>query len=355
MRVAIDATPLTLSAGGLARYTEQLSLALAEAFPEDRYFLVSDQPFRFPHLAPTNLRVAGGPGNRWEKRWWLWGLDRAMERHSIDLFHGTNFEAPLLARRPAVVTIHDLSPWLGGAWQPSSGRVRQRAPIVLGLRLATIVITPTEAIRRQVIEHFRLPAACVVAVPLAAAPCFRPRSRTSIHFPYFLCVATPEPRKNVLTAITAWRELRQSYEVELLLVGRQRKNFPPLESEAGLQVLGEVSDEDLASLYSGAVAVLYPSLYEGFGLPVLEAMQCGAPVIASRDPAVSEVAGEAAVLVEARDVRGWREAMQTLLERPEQAAEWKRKGLARAAEFSWRRTAELTRAVYAEAWRRFHQ
>jgi len=118
-------------------------------------------------------------------------------------------------------------------------------------------------------------------------------------------------------------------------------------------VIGEVPEEDLPGWHSGAVACLYPSLYEGFGLPVLEAMQCGALVIASRDPAVSEVAGNAAVLLDARDPGSWVAAMNAAALQPEQMEVRRSKALQRAKLFSWERTARLTRDVYLEAVRCF--
>jgi glycosyltransferase involved in cell wall biosynthesis len=243
---------------------------------------------------------------------------------------------------------------MDASWQPAARRVRRRAPLVLGLRLAVIVITPTEAVRKQVIERFRIPAAAVVAVPLAAAPRFQPVKDSRAGQPYFLLVATLEPRKNIETALAAWRHLRRRFGVEMLLVGRRRGDWRAPAPEPGLQWLGEVSDEELTGLYSAAAALLYPSLYEGFGLPVLEAMQCGTPVIASRIPAIAEVAQEAAALVDPCDVRAWAEAMEAVLTRPEWAAELRHRGFARAAQFSWRRTARLTREVYQEAHRRFY-
>ena len=117
----------------------------------------------------------------------------------------------------------------------------------------------------------------------------------------------------------------------------------------GLEVLGEVAEERLAALYSGALAVVYPTLYEGFGLPVLEAMQCGAPVVTSIDESVVEVAGGAAVLCDARRPEEWVEALTRILEYPAWREELRAKGLARAAEFSWERTARETVAVYRAA------
>lgn len=351
MRVALDATPLTLPSGGLRRYVEELARALAANFPEDEYWLVSDQSFHPPE-APANLRCAPAPAGALERRWWLAGLPRRLKQLSTDVFHGTNFEVPWVGRTPAVLTVHDLSPWLDRRWQPAAGRVRRRTPWLVRLRRAAMILTHTEAVRRQVIGRFHVPAARVVAVPLAAAEFFRPVEAAPVPRPYFVFAGTLEPRKNLPALLEAFRLLRQRCDVDLVLAGRRRADCPHLPGCQGVACLGEVSDEQLRALYSGALACVYPSLYEGFGLPVLEAMQCGAPVIASRDPAVMEVAGDAALLVEATDVRGWAEAMRVLLERPDLRALWRERSLRRAARFRWETTARLTREVYVEALRR---
>src|SRR5215469_1207271 len=177
MRIAIEAASLALTSGGLARYTGELSLALARAFPGDEFFLVSDQPFRMPADAPANLKRGGGPRNAMERRWWLWGLPRELDRLGAALVHGPDFSVPYLPRRPSVLTLHDLSPWMNRAWHHAASRVRRRMPILLELGVATMVITPTESVRAKAIERFRLHADRVVAVPEAAAAWFRPRPR----------------------------------------------------------------------------------------------------------------------------------------------------------------------------------
>src|SRR6266851_397519 len=125
MRVAIDATPLTLTSGGLARYTQELATSLASQFPEDEYVLVSDQRFPMPP-GPANLKRGYDPRNALERRWWTWGLERELSRHAADIFHGTGYAVPYLARRPSVLTLHDLSPWMDPEWHAEAGRVRHR-------------------------------------------------------------------------------------------------------------------------------------------------------------------------------------------------------------------------------------
>jgi glycosyltransferase involved in cell wall biosynthesis len=168
--------------------------------------------------------------------------------------------------------------------------------------------------------------------------------------PYFLFVGTIEPRKNVPALIRAWRPVRERYGVELVLAGRRREDAPPIEPEPGLVLPGEVTDEQLAGLYAGAVALVYPSLYEGFGLPIVEAMQFGTPVITSRDPALMEVSGGAALHVSDSELTP---AMERLLADSQERTRRAELARARAAEFSWTKTARMTREVYAEAIRRF--
>ena len=348
MRVAIEAASLGLTSGGLARYTSELSLALAHEFPDDEYYLLSDQPFEMPRMGPANLRRGGGPRSVLERRWWLWGLGREMARLGADLVHGPDFAVPYLTRRPSVLTLHDLSPWMEKRWHHAADRVRRRTPVLFELGLATMVITPGEKVRRAALERFRLTPERVVSVPEAAARWFHPVAAPPAA-PYFLFVGTLEPRKNLEVLIEAWRELRRDHAIDLMLVGRRRADAPQIREEPGLRLAGEVKDSELPALYSGALAFVYPSSYEGFGLPVLEAMQCGAPVIASR--AVEEAAGDAAIF--AGTAAELARAMAEVASRPELAASLRERSLARAREFSWERTARKTREVYEEARKRF--
>jgi glycosyltransferase involved in cell wall biosynthesis len=352
MRVAIEAAALALSSGGLARYTGELSSALARCFPDDQFFLISDQTFAMPRGAPGNLQRGGGPRNAIERRWWLWGIASEMRRLGADLVHGPDFSVPYLSRRPSVLTLHDLSPWMDHRWHHAAGRVRRRTPVILDLGIATMIVTPGEAVRKQAIERFGLKPERVVAVPEAAASWLQPVEGSpcnrSPRNPYFLFVGTLEPRKNIGVLVEAWRELRQRHAVDLVLAGRRRDDFADIPAEPGLHLTGEVPDGDLAALYSSALAFVYPSLYEGFGLPVLEAMQCGVGVIASR--AVAEVGGDAAVYADSAHELA--SAMEAALQ-PEWVAQRRARSLARAREFSWERTARMTYEVYQEARRRF--
>jgi len=350
MRVAIEAATLGLTSGGLARYTGELSLGLARTFPDDEFYLVSDRPVAMPAGAPSNLKRGGGPRNAAERRWWLWGLPRELGRLGADVIHGPDFAVPYLARRPSVLTLHDLSPWMDRRWQRAATRVRRRTPALLELGIATMVITPAESVRKQAIDRFHLNPDRVAAIPEAAAPWFAPVApKPSPDPPYFLFVGTLEPRKNVPALIAAWREVRRAHPVDLVFAGRKRDDFDGVSEENGVRWLGEVPDRALPELYSGALALVYPSLYEGFGLPVLEAMQCGACVIAS--PAVREAGGDAAIY--AATPAELVQAMRSVCEQPELAAALRERSLERARKFSWQRTAKATYQVYLEARRRF--
>lgn len=325
MKVALDATPLTIATGGIRRYTEELHRALHAAFPNDRFDLLGQ---------PAHV-----------KRWWSAGLPLELVRRGYDVFHGTDFAVPYLPVRPSVMTLHDLSPWKGF---PASDRVRQRTPWLLKLRLATMIITPTEAVRREAITYFGLPPGRVAAVPeapLSLKADVKTGVKTGDSPYYLLFVGTVGPRKNLEIVLEAWREVRQSHPVELVIVGRGE-----VQAEPGLRHLGPVPDSELPTLYSNAAALVFPSLYEGFGLPVLEAMRFGVPVIASRDAALVEVSGGAALHADALNAREWIAAIRAVLDDPQP---WRTASLARAAHFSWERTARLTYDVYQEAIARF--
>lgn len=334
MNVALDATPLTVPTGGIRRYVEQLHTALVAEYPDDRFLLVSDQPPYAP--------LAGS----FSPRWWSFGLNQVLDREQVQVFHGTDFSVPYRRARPAVMTVHDLSPW---RYADASPRVRRRTPWLIRLNRATLYITPSEAIRREMSSYFRVPLDRIVATPLAASPEFRPTPPESSlsASPYFLFVGTVEPRKGLDRILPLMPALHAETGAELWIAGRIRTPLPPT---PGVKLIGAVPDVQLPSLYSGAAAVLVPSLYEGFGLPVVEAMSCGAAVFTSSDPALVEAGGEAAVKLDSPEQ--WCDAMLAALKNPEWIAGRRQASLQRALDFSWRYTARLTYEAYAEAQRR---
>jgi alpha-1,3-rhamnosyl/mannosyltransferase len=251
------------------------------------------------------------------------------------------------------MTVHDLSPWLDTAWHPRGSVVRRRTPAMIRLGSATLIITPTSRVRTEVVEHLGVHPSRIAVVPEAPSSRIRPVHCSSATAPYLLCVGTIEPRKNLMLAVETWRLLREETGLRLLIAGRDRGDGAAPLPEPGLELLGQVSDERLGCLYAGATAVLYPSSYEGFGLPVLEAMQCGAIVVTGPDPALHEVAGGAAVRVESLDAHDWAEALRTVLANQDLCSVLRAIGRKRAESFTWRRTAIETREVYAEAIRRF--
>ena len=345
MIAALDATPLTLTSGGLARYVSELSLALARQFPDATYALLSAQPIDLPLGAPPNL--IAGPEMK-DRRWWLRGVRKAMSTERAQVLHGKNFEVPYHGGEPSILTIHDLSPWRDPTWHGATAdRVRSRTPWLLRLRRARSILTVSEAVRREIIAHFGMPEEMVRAIPLAASSAFYPVPETiAPPAPYFLFVGTLEPRKNLPALIEAWSETREETGAELWIAGRRRGDFKRIDERPGMKLLGEVPDAELPALYSSALAFVYPSLYEGFGLPVLEAMQCGCPVITSNDPAITEVSGDA--VLHAASTREIAQSMRILAADPARRKDLRKRGFARARQYSWDLTAHRIHALYRE-------
>ncbi len=348
MRIALDAAPLLLPAGGIRRYTVELALALAGENPRDEIFLVGDRPAALPERmrARRNIFAVAPRSRPARSKWWSLGLPLTLLRLRADVFHGTDFSVPYIPAVPAILTLHDLSPWRRGAMRPEgSERVRARTPYLLPL--AARILTPTEAIRREAAHYFGLSKTRIRSIPHGVAP-FRPdkprRMRTE---PYVAHLGDHGSRKNVAVLVEAWRLARgRRPDLGLVLIGQ----VPPGSfDEPGLTQVRPANDAEMAAWLAGAQALVYPSLYEGFGLPMIEAMSLGVPVIASRDPALVEVAGGCAVHAPADSAQRLCEAVLSVAEDDRLAARLRAAGAARAAEFSWRRTARLTRELYQEA------
>ena len=377
MLIGLDAIPLTEPRAGVGHYTYELARALALEARGDEFELA--YPSSYPAIKseemgplPPNLRVARVRVGAVGRRWWSAGLPRYAPRRGYRLFHGTNYEVPLWGGTARVLTVHDLSLFTHPETheQRRVWRARRRLPLMT--RAAAAVVTPTEAVRRELCEWLRVAPSKVFAVHEAARACFRPmeagaaagllRGLNVGGGEFLLAVGTIEPRKNLATLVRAfeevWRERPGSALRLVVAGGRGWLSGPLFESierspARGRVVLaGYVSDEQLRALYSACAAFVYPSLYEGFGLPPLEAMSCGAPVVAGDTPAVAEVTGGAARLFDPRDAGRLARLLLELLDDGAARRALSEAGLRRAAQFSWDNTARATLDVYAEALKR---
>jgi glycosyltransferase involved in cell wall biosynthesis len=370
MRVGIDGYPLAEPRTGVGHYTLELARALALISPSDQFELVSPAPFdgaaldeiqraNLPNLRTVNPRASSIRGH-----WWSIGLPLYARRASFDLFHGTNFDVPLWKRRRSVVTIHDLSALLHPDTHRSRlvRRARLRLPLVV--RIADMIITPTESVKREVCQQLSVKADKVTAIPSAARSSFQPmplaqaaliRKRLGVEDDFLLFVGTLEPRKNLLTLLKAFEQIigHTSLRPQLVIAGGEgwlmdeSLAFTRKASISDrLRLTGYLHDEDLRALYSSCRVFIYPSVYEGFGLPPLEALACGAPVIAGRIPSLRETLGSAARLVEPLDVDALAKSILDLLQDENQRRLLGSAGPQQAGKFSWERTARLTLEVY---------
>jgi glycosyltransferase involved in cell wall biosynthesis len=294
---------------------------------------------------------------------------------------------PAIARRRALPLIHDpagVSPFLLGRWAGDYKRIvtlhdaiafrypegytrlnnfLHRRYIPATLANVDAVITVSASARDDLVRYFRLPSQKVFVVPMAANATFRPLPAAAAlpvaagygaRPPYILYVGAVEARKDLPTLLRAFARLRSAFpRLSLVVAGQARfkatdiaRTLAALDLSTAVRFTGFVADGDLPALYSAAAAFCFPSLYEGFGLPVLEAMACGTPVVCARASSLPEVAGDAALLFEPRDDAVLAESLARILDDRPLADDLRRRGLARAATFSWARTAEATQAVY---------
>jgi glycosyltransferase involved in cell wall biosynthesis len=286
-------------------------------------------------------------------------VPRALAAIGADVAHFTNYTAPLWLDRPYVVTIHDMS--LALLPECSTWKMRLIVPRVLPrvARRARLVLVPSLATRDDVVRLLSVDPGRVRVIPHAAPRAFAeaPGSPAPDGPPYFLFVGNLEPRKNLARALRAFARIAPSLPGHrFLIVGQPGWKYDDVLAEAARPELlgrverrGYVAEGELPALYRGATAFVYPSLYEGFGLPVIEAMACGAPVLTSRVSALPELAERAALLVDPYDERALAEAMHALATDAGLRERLRGDGRARAAQYSWEATAERTIEAYEEA------
>ncbi len=359
---------------GVASYTRNLALALLETGEvEPRFFYgfswaAEVRGASIPGIDPVKAAVKKLVPRPYALMRFLQQhyFNRGARRYAFDIYHEPSF-VPFRFSGPTVITIHDLS-FLRPELHPTERVKAVSSAMPRAIERAAAIIVDSEFVRNEVKDVFRINPARVNAIPLGVSSEYSPRSGAEVtaslarynlaHGKYLLAVGTLEPRKNLLQAIAAHAALPERVRTDMPLVIAGSKGWLSAELEAKIRVaeergdarwLGYVPPDALGALYAGARLFVYPSLYEGFGLPVLEAMASGVPVITSNQASLPEVAGDAAIMVDPRDVDALRDAMQRLIEDEQEAKRRADLGLARAARFTWRACAEKTVAVYRDA------
>jgi alpha-1,3-rhamnosyl/mannosyltransferase len=388
MRVIFNALSAYRQRTGVGSYVVNLSAALAEQAGADALMLYPHGGFaRLAGLAGIYLSLqqnrapfpaAFGTASHLLPRFrsglarfarettkWIFhhGFRRACAQQRSDLYHEPNF-IPVPCDVPAIVTVHDLSVILHPEWHPADRVEFHKRHFPASLHRCRHVLTVTETIRQEIIRHLNLPAEKVTAIPNGVRRDMKPmstetivaaRKRLGLPESFLLYVGTIEPRKNVGTILRAYCALPESIRKRhaLVLAGgwgwkyeEVREYFDSTARLRGVVHLGYVADDDLSALYNCARALVFPSHYEGFGLPPVEMLACGGAVISSTAAALREVLRNCAHFVEPDDEAGWRQAMERIL----LDDSWRRQlcqgGSERAREFTWERTAERTWEVY---------
>lgn len=366
MRVGFDGRSYFKGGTGDRTYFRELLPAMLEVSAASHFTLYSREAdedraaFVAAHSQMSETQVPFSVG-------WLWNQGAVaprLRRDGIEVFHA-QYLLPFWAPRPMIVSIHDLTFRLFPQWTDPKTRRKMNFLIALAARRATRVLTISQSSKRDLVEQYHLPPKKVVVTSCAVSAAFSPRdpdeSRARIaqnyglRGNYVVGVGLRGARKNAGAAVRAMRRLKASGRwpqgVQLALTG-QPIHFPDPEIaryQDEIAFLGYVQDEDLPFLYSGALASFYPSKYEGFGIPPLESMACGCPVVCSNTSSLPEVVGEAGWMLDPLDEEGWETAFETVLSDPAKREGMRELGLVQARKFSWDEAARQTLQVYREA------
>lgn len=361
LRIGIDGRAFSSPAPGIRRYVEGLVPALLALDDAPEIVVLGGRPDSVPpHLEHVGER-AHPPTNA---GWTLVGLPRAAATAGIDVLHAPAYTAPFWSPAPVVLTIHDISYERNPEWYPYRRDWLRRAFYRWSARAARHIVTTSSFSASEIAEMYGLEADRITVVPngvsadfgaaYAALPCALPAEVTT---PFLLHVGDIHERRNLSVAVQAVLDARRRFgalpALSLVLAGTDRGPAGALCAQAAaagapeaVVWLGHVEEPLLHALYRCATAFVYPSRYEGFGFPVLEAMACGTPVIASRAASIPELTGDAAILLDPDDDEGWTDAVIRIVTDDELHDEMATRGVARAGLFTWARTARGTMDVY---------
>ena len=363
MKFCLDARTATGHFPGIGRYVSNLAREMADQLSGGERLIVVRDPagagrWKLPATRPGVVSVVESTASPFGLGQ-QFAIPRLLRGSRTEVYHSPYYLMPYRPGVPTVVTIYDLIPQHFPEYVSARARLLFQAATRLALAAARQVITISEASRRDLLAAYRLPPERVTAIPLAPDPRFRLQPQEEIArvrekyalAAYVLYVGINKPHKNLVRLLEAWQRVES--EAVLVIAGAWDERYSQPKRRAAalglgerVRFLGPVDDGDLPGLYAGARLFVFPSRYEGFGLPVIEAMACGAPVACANTSSLPEVAGEAAVLFDPQDTQGMAEAMQSVLESSDGRSVLQERGLEQAARFSWARTAAETLAVY---------
>jgi glycosyltransferase involved in cell wall biosynthesis len=381
MRIGIDARFLTHpQPGGFKTYTENLITALADLDKKNEYVLYLDRTPSNQDKVPVQpnfeRRIVSGAlpfiGVPWREQI---GLARQVAKDRLDLFHAPCLTAPLYLNCPLVVTVHDMIWSFPQQFSKNGSRSIKRklmerynyAIPKTAIKRASAIITVSHAAKESIVEHSGLKADHIFVTYEAASPSFKQikaeqsiesvRQKYKLPPDFIFAIGSADPRKNINALVQAYvllsQELKEKYPLLIvwthsLLTDELSQKIEELGLTKYVRFLRQVSTDDLVLLYNVASLFVFPSLYEGFGLPLLEAMACGVPVIASNNSSIPEIVGEAALLFEAQDTQSLSSLIEQVLTDDILNARLQKAGLARSAEFAWEKCAQETLMVYKQ-------
>jgi glycosyltransferase involved in cell wall biosynthesis len=363
MRIGIDARLVYYSQAGIGQYIMHLINGLAKIDSKNEYVVLQSRKDESNILKQPNFKRVSlwTPSHHRLERF---SLNVELMRLGLDLLHSPDFIPPHRPSCKSVITVHDLAFMLYPHFLTKES-AHYYGHIDQAVRWTDHIIAVSHSTKRDVVEHLGVPEDKITVVHEATNPIFRPidrvqaqervRERYGVDGPFILFVSTIEPRKNVSTLLRSVWQLGECYkeDVRLVMAGGKGWLFEDvfalmneLKLDDRVHLLGQVPNEDLLDLYNAAEMLAHPAFYEGFGLPPLEAMACGLPVIVSNVASLPEVVGDAALLIDPHDVDELTVALWRVLNDDELRQEMQEKGLRQAERFSWERAARETVDIY---------